>query len=182
VNRSQERSEGQLDAAAELLEAQVRLGYPAPPFGPPVREGSRRAEVGHAADAGQLTGIGGDPLHDRGRPGWVGHRVRPAGMIAFGAQVDHLGELPGMQAGQPAGALAQSARLIEQAVADQVAPAQLGIVSSPPGSSGAGQPAARSSPSAASSPPRSASAAVGQRGGSSLPPIAAEDPAPPHVA
>jgi len=33
-----------------------------------------------------------------------------------------------MQVGQPAGALAHPARLIEQAVADQVAPVQLGIV------------------------------------------------------
>ena len=45
---------GQLAAAAELPEVQVRLRCPAPPFGPPVREGSRRAEVGHAAGAGQL--------------------------------------------------------------------------------------------------------------------------------
>jgi hypothetical protein len=57
---------GQLAAAAELPEAQVRLGYTAPPFGPPVREGGRRAEVGHAASAGQLIEIGGDPLQDRG--------------------------------------------------------------------------------------------------------------------
>ena len=45
--------------AAELPEVQVRVGYPASPFGPPVREGSRRAEVGHAAGAGQLIDIGG---------------------------------------------------------------------------------------------------------------------------
>ncbi len=49
-------------------------------------------------------------------------------MVAFGAQVDHRRELAGMQVGQPVGALAQPARLIEQAVADQVAPVQLGIV------------------------------------------------------
>jgi hypothetical protein len=47
---------------AEGPELQVRLGDPAPPFGPPVREGSRRAEVGHAAGAGQLIDVGGDPL------------------------------------------------------------------------------------------------------------------------
>ena len=40
-------------SAAELPEVRVRVGYPAPPFGPPVREGGRRAEVGHAARAGQ---------------------------------------------------------------------------------------------------------------------------------
>jgi hypothetical protein len=33
-----------------------------------------------------------------------------------------------MQVGQPAGALAEPAHLVEQAVADQVAPVQLGIV------------------------------------------------------
>ncbi len=52
---------GQLAAWAELAEVQVRLGDPAPPFGPPVREGSGRAEVGHAAGAGQLIDVGGDP-------------------------------------------------------------------------------------------------------------------------
>ena len=119
---------GQLAAAAELPEVQVRFGYPAPPFGPPVREGSRRAEVGHAAGAGQLIDIGGNPLQDRGHPGQVGHHVRPVRMIAVGAQVDHRGELAGMQVGQPAGALAEPAHLIEQAVTDQVAPIQFGIV------------------------------------------------------
>jgi hypothetical protein len=101
---------------------------PAPPFGPPVRAGGRRAEVGHAAGAGQLIDIGGNPLHDRGHAGQVGHHVRPVGMIAFGAQVDHWGELLGVQVGQPAGALAEPAHLIEQAVADQVAPVQFGIL------------------------------------------------------
>jgi hypothetical protein len=75
----------------ELPDVQVRLGYPAPPFGPPVRAGRRRAEVGHAAGAGQLIDIGGNPLQDRGHPGQVGHLVHPAGMIVFGAQVDHRG-------------------------------------------------------------------------------------------
>ncbi len=109
-------------------EVQVRLGYPAPPFGPPVRKGTRRAEVGHAAGAGQLIDIGGDPLQDRGHPGQVYHHMRPVGMIAFGPQVDHRGKLAGMHVGHPVGALAQPARLIERAVADQVAPVQLGIV------------------------------------------------------
>jgi hypothetical protein len=90
-----------------------RSGYPAPPFGPPVREGGRRAEVGHAAGAGQLLDIGGDPLQDRGHPGQVGHHVRPVGVIAVGAQVDHRGELAGVQVGQPAGALAQPVHLID---------------------------------------------------------------------
>ncbi len=58
-------------AAAELPEVQVRLGYPAPSFGPPVREGGRRADVGHAAGAGQLIDVGGDPLQDRSHPGEV---------------------------------------------------------------------------------------------------------------
>jgi hypothetical protein len=56
---------GQLAAAAELPEVQVRLGDPVPPLGSPVREGGRRAEVGHAAGAGQLIDVGGYPLHDR---------------------------------------------------------------------------------------------------------------------
>jgi hypothetical protein len=43
-------------------------GNPAPPSGPPVGDGSRRAEVGHAAGAGQLIDIGGDPLQDRCNP------------------------------------------------------------------------------------------------------------------
>ena len=113
---------------AEFPEVQVRLGYPAPPFGPPVREGSCRAEVGHAAGAGQLIDIGGNPLQDRGHPGQVGHHVRPVGMIAFGAQVDRRGILAGVQAVQPVGALADPVHLVDQAVADQVAPVQLGIV------------------------------------------------------
>ena len=82
---------GQLAAAAELPEVQVRLGDPAAPSGPPAGEGSRRAEVGHAAGAGQLTGVGGDPLQDRGHPGQAGHHVRPVGMIAVGTQVDRGG-------------------------------------------------------------------------------------------
>ena len=36
---------GQLAAAAELPEVQVRLGYPAPPFGPPAGEGSSDCPV-----------------------------------------------------------------------------------------------------------------------------------------
>ena len=60
---------GQPVAAAELPEVQVRLGYPALPFGSPVRAGSRRAEVGYAAGAGQLIDVVGDPLQDRGHPG-----------------------------------------------------------------------------------------------------------------
>jgi hypothetical protein len=52
-------------------------GYPAPPFGPPVGAGGRRAEVRHAAGAGQLIDVGGDPMQDRGYPGQVGHQVRP---------------------------------------------------------------------------------------------------------
>jgi len=36
---------------------------------PPVREGCRRAEVGHPAGAGQLIPIGGNPLQDRGGRG-----------------------------------------------------------------------------------------------------------------
>jgi hypothetical protein len=55
---------GQLAAAAELPEVQVRLGDPAPPSGPPVREGRRRVKVGHPAGAGQLVDVGGDPLQD----------------------------------------------------------------------------------------------------------------------
>ena len=74
---------GQLAAAAELPEVQVRLGDPAPPFGPPVREGSR-VKVGHAAGAGQLIDIGGDPLQYRGHPGQVGRHQRPARVIAVG--------------------------------------------------------------------------------------------------
>ena len=65
----------QLAAAAELPEVQVRLGYPAPP----VRERSRRAEVGHAADAGQLIDVGGDLLQDHGHPGQVGHHSARSG-------------------------------------------------------------------------------------------------------
>jgi hypothetical protein len=107
---------------------QVRLGCPAPPFGPPVREGSRRAEVGHAAGAGQLIDVGGDTLQDRGHPEQVDHHVRPVGMIAVGTQVDRRGELAGVQVGQPAGALAEPAHLVGQAVADQVTPVQLGVV------------------------------------------------------
>lgn len=78
-----------------------------PPSGPPVRAGSRGAEAGRAAGAGRLIETGGDPLHDRGHPGQIGHRVRPAGVIAVGAQADHRREVPGVRAVQLAGALAQ---------------------------------------------------------------------------
>lgn len=119
---------GQPIAAPAFPEVQVRLGYPAPPFGPPVREGSRRAEVGHAAGAGQFIDVGSDPLQDCGHPGQVGHHQRPAGVIAVGTQVDRRGILAGVQVGQLAGALADPVRLIDQAVANQVAPVQLGII------------------------------------------------------
>lgn len=49
-------------------------------------------------------------------------------MIAFGVRIDRRREPAGVQVGQPVGALAGPARLIEQAVADQVAPVQFGIV------------------------------------------------------
>ncbi len=49
-------------------------------------------------------------------------------MITFGAQVDRRGELLGVQVGQPVGALAEPADLVEQAVADQVPPVQLGVI------------------------------------------------------
>ena len=100
----------------------------APPFGPPVGQGARRAEVGGAACAGQFVDVGGDPLQDRGHPWQVGHHQRLIGVIAVGAQVDRRGVLAGVQVGQPIGALADPADLIDQAVADQVAPVQLGVV------------------------------------------------------
>jgi hypothetical protein len=119
---------GQLVTAAELPEVQVGLGYPAPPFGPPVRQGARRAEVGGAAGAGQFADVGGDPLQDRGHPWQVDRHQRLIGVIAVGAQVDRRGVLAGVQVGQPIGALADPADLIDQAVADQVTPVQLGVV------------------------------------------------------
>ena len=112
---------GQLAAAAELPEVQVRLGHPAPPLGAPVRKGGRSAEIGHAAGASQFIDIDGDPLHDRGHTGQVGHHQRPVRVIAVGAQVDCRRILAGVQVGQPVCALADPADLIDQAVADQVA-------------------------------------------------------------
>jgi hypothetical protein len=73
------------------------------------------------------TRVSGLALAIAATPGQVGHQVRPAGMIAFGAQVDRRG-LAGVQVGQPVGALADPADLIDQAVADQVTPVQFGIV------------------------------------------------------
>jgi hypothetical protein len=52
----------QLLAAAELPEAPVRLGRPAPPPGLAAGQDSGRPEVGDAAGAGQLIDIGGNPL------------------------------------------------------------------------------------------------------------------------
>lgn len=83
------------DHVAGSRQADALLAAPEPaqpPSGPPVRAGSRRAEVGHAAGAGQLIDLGGDPLHDRGHPGQIGHHVRPAGVIAAGAQAEHRRE------------------------------------------------------------------------------------------
>ena len=77
----------QLLAAAELPEAQVRLGRPAPPLSLAAGQDSGRPEAGDAAGAGQLIDIGGNPLQDRRNPGQVGHDVRPVGVIALGAQV-----------------------------------------------------------------------------------------------
>ena len=77
---------GQLAAAAELPEVQVRFCCPAPSFGAPVTQ-HRRGEVGHAAGTGQFIDIGGNTLQDRGHPGQVGHHVRPVGMIAFGRRL-----------------------------------------------------------------------------------------------
>ncbi len=92
-------------------------------------------------------------------PGQAGHHQRPVGVIAVRAQVDRRGMLAGVQVGQPICAQADPADLIGWAVADQVAPVQLGVVV-PAAVFGAGQPAARSSPRAASSSSRSASAAI----------------------
>jgi hypothetical protein len=133
---------GQLAAAAEFPEVQVRLGCPAPPFGLPVREGSRRVEVGHAAGAGQLIDVGGDPLQDRGHPGQVGHHVRPVGMIVFGAQVDRRGELLGGRwVSQPAHWRSQPTSSSRRSQIRSRPSSSAS--SSPSGSSGAGQPAAR---------------------------------------
>ena len=49
-------------------------------------------------------------------------------MIAVGAQVDRRVILAGVQLGQPVCALADPADLVDQAVADQVAPVQLGVI------------------------------------------------------
>ena len=83
---------------------------------------------GATASSGQLIDIGGDLLQDHGHPGQVGHHQRPGGVIAVGTQVDRRRELAGMQVGQPVCALADPAQLIDQAVTDQVAPVQLGVV------------------------------------------------------
>ena len=119
---------GQLAAAAELPEVQVRFCCPAPSSGAPVTQHRRGVQVGHAAGAGQLIYIGSNPVQDRRHPGQVGHHVRPLGAVALWAQVDRRREPLGVQVGQPPGALAQPADLIEQAVADQVAAVQLGVV------------------------------------------------------
>jgi hypothetical protein len=132
---------------------------PAPPSGPPVREGSRRAEAGHAAGAGQLTDIGGDPLQDRRHPGQAGHHQRPAGVIAVGAQVDRLGILADVQrVSQPAHCPSQltSSSRRSQTRSRPSSPAS----SSLPGSSGAAQAAARSSPRTASSSSGSEAAVI----------------------
>jgi hypothetical protein len=107
---------------------QVRFCCPAPSFGAPVTQHRRAVQAGHAAGAGQLIYIGSNPVQDRRHPGKVGHHVRPLGAIAIWAQVDRRREPLGVQVGQPPGALAQPAGLIEQAVADQVAAVQPGVV------------------------------------------------------
>ena len=89
-------------------------GHPAPP----------RRPGRHAAGAGQLIYVGSNRRH----PGQVGHHVRPLGVVAHRAQIDRRREPLGVQVGQPPGAPAQPADLIEQAVADQVALVQLGVV------------------------------------------------------
>ena len=108
---------------------------------------------------GQLVDVGGDPLQDRGHPGQVDHHQRLAGVIAVGPQVDRRGVLAGVQVGQPVCALADPAHLIDQAVADQVAPVQLGVVI-PAGVFRGGPARGRSSPRAASSSSRSAVAVI----------------------
>jgi hypothetical protein len=60
--------------------------------------------------------------------GQAGHHQRAAGVIAVQAQVGRRGILAGVQVGQPADALAQPARLIDQPVADQAAAVKPGVV------------------------------------------------------
>ncbi len=85
--------------------------------------------------------------------------MRPLGAVALRAQVDRRREPLGVQVGQPPGALAQPADLIEQAVAGQVAAVQLDVVI--PVGVFRGRPARRpQSPRAASSSSRSAAAVI----------------------
>jgi len=117
----------------------VRLGQPPTAFGPRVRQHRGGGQVLDPPGPGKLVDVGGDAVQDR----------------RHSRQVDHYQRPPG----QPAGALPKPAHLIEQAVADQVTPVQLGIVI-PVGVFRAGQPTARSSSSAASSPSRSVPAVI----------------------
>jgi hypothetical protein len=140
-------------------EVQVGPGYPAPPFGPPVRQGARRAEVGGAAGAGQFGDVGGDPLQDRGHPWQAGHHQRLIGVIAVGAQVDRRGYWLVCRR------VSQSAHWRIQPTSSTRRPQirsrpSSSASSSAPGSSGPGQPAARSSPRATSSSARSAAAVI----------------------
>lgn len=74
---------GQLGTAAELPEVQVGLGYAAPPFGPPVRQG---------ASSSTSAAIRCKIAATRGRSATTsGHHQRLIGVIAVGAQGDRWG-------------------------------------------------------------------------------------------
>ena len=60
--------------------------------------------------------------------GQAGHHQRPARVIAVGTQVDRWGMLAGVQAGQPAGALPQPARLIGEPVRGSVPAVQFRVI------------------------------------------------------
>jgi ParB/RepB/Spo0J family partition protein len=97
---------GTFEHEAELLRQaraedaeHVLPGRPAPPPGLAAGQDGGRLEAGDAAGAGQLIDIGGNPLQDRGHPGQAGHDVRPAGVIAPGAQVNRRRETIDVQVG-----------------------------------------------------------------------------------
>ena len=92
-------------SAAELPEIQVWLGHAPAAFGAPAGPHRGGGQVVDPAGVGELVDVGGDAVQDRRHPRQVDHHQCPLGVIAARAQVHRRRELPGVQEGQPAGAL-----------------------------------------------------------------------------
>jgi hypothetical protein len=108
--------------AAERAQVEVRPGQPPPALSATAGQHSRDREFPGPAGPGQFSGVAGDAARHRGGPGQAGGDVSGAWPVAAGAQV-HRRRIPaGVEPGEPARGLPQSAHLVTETVRDQVPP------------------------------------------------------------